>query len=114
MKWIKRFNESMEPISSGKFSKFERDHKWCKFTEDEIDTIKSNINTSVVLGRKTDIELNNGRYSMVYSDKSFITYYITKYEDEWYTVRGINYEGRESLRICDQFDELILLLKSIK
>ncbi len=114
MKYIKPFNESIDPVPNTKLDEFEKSHKWCKFTEDEIDIIKSNIETSTILGKKSDVDFNNGRYSMHYLDKLFISYYITKYEDEWWTVRSRDYMGKDISYICDQFDELILLLKKLK
>ena len=114
MKYIKSFNESIDPVSSVQFNIFERDHKWCKFTDEEIDIIKANIETSILLGEKTEVDFNNGKYSMHYTNKIFVSYYITKFEDEWYTVRSRDYTGKEISYICDQFDELILLLKKLK
>ena len=96
------------------FNQFEKSHKFCKFTKSEIDLIKDNIETSVILGRKTDVELNNGMYGMYYSDKSFNSHHIEKFEDEWYTVHSRDYAGKEIYYICDQFDELISLLKKLK
>lgn len=114
MKYIKSFNESIKSTSKITFNEFERSHITLPFTLNEVDIIKNNIETSVVLGTKTDIELNNGKWQIYYTDKIFISYYITKYDDEWWTVRRIDYAGRESLYICDQFDELILLLKQLR
>lgn len=119
MKYIKLFESVIfpgqhYPIPSIEFREFERTHNYCEFTQSEIDVIKDNVELAIIFGKKTDIELNNGKYTICYTDKRFISYYITKYDDEWWTLRSTDYAGKGFLYLCDQFDELISLLKTLK
>ena len=133
MKYLKKFNESSESIYYEEI--FGTDpilnhdtNDELRFTNDEVDTIKSlyylGINTlnPIVITLKGwgegAVVFNGNIVNEISIKDMFDTYHIYKYDDEWYilSVKKSNFEistARDVTKYykCDQFDGLLKCLK---
>lgn len=111
MKYLKKFNESLEEEGFEISSHEERNKsrsifKSLEFTHEELKQI------SLLMGNKCSIVLNKNKRS-IHINKGGKQIYFDKYDDNWYYV--VFYESYNSNAIiykCDGFDGLINCLNS--
>ncbi len=114
MRYLKIFESkhSTKEVSRFEYEEFGQGRKVCKFTDDELKIIRSSISLIHYRGQYIDIDINNGQFQIHYSTADYDSYDITKFDDEWFMVQFYDKTGaRGYWYICDQFEELIQVIK---
>lgn len=124
MKYLRKFNESNSFYSTLSYSEMEnlRSYNRELFTDNEVNLIISKLNNFFYhIHHKIEKNKRIGVEIIEINDKSYgpsdTKLYISKYEDEWYSIeyyKAVNLKYAKTYYKCDQLDGLIEFLKDKK